>query len=99
MAEEITVKDILIQWLKANGYDGLVDQDCECGCRGDDLMLCAGPCDTCRPGYQGPDIEGDAEWLIYPTREAADQAKEDARWTPVVGEGAAKAVEAEKGEG
>ena len=90
MPDEITVKDILEQWLKANGYGGLVDQDSECGCLADDLCLCGGPCDTCRPGYKGPDMDGECEWMIYPTRQAAETAKEDAKWAPVVGEGAAK---------
>lgn len=44
----MTAKDILIQWLKDNGYDGLCGYTCGCGLSD----LC--PCDcmgTCVPAY------------------------------------------------
>ena len=49
------VRIIVSDWLKANGYDGLVNGDGECGCPIDDLMPCensiAGLGD-CEPAYQ-----------------------------------------------
>ena len=71
----MTVTDILTEWLKANGYDGLVADDAECGCELKDLAPCSGPWDTCRPGYRGPDPENEGGWAMYPTKQAAEEAK------------------------
>ena len=35
-----TVRDIVTEWLRTNGYDGLVEKDGECGCRLEDLFPC-----------------------------------------------------------
>jgi hypothetical protein len=48
-----TVMDIIRQYLRREGYDGLVDAEGECGCLIDDLA----PCESdeivgCRPGYK-----------------------------------------------
>ena len=68
-------KDIVEQWLRLNGYDGLCTVDC--GCELDDLMPCCEPdcCMDCEPGYkascQGPEdcaADGDCPWHIVPTR-------------------------------
>jgi len=75
MSGGINVKKIVRDYLIANNYDGLVDSDGGCGCWLDDLFPCDLPCQTCRPGYKGPDPEHEAPWLIYPTREAAQQAE------------------------
>jgi hypothetical protein len=47
-----TVKDIVIEYLKANGYDGLCSSDC--GCKIDDLIPCSGygSPDMCEPGVK-----------------------------------------------
>ena len=46
----MTVKEIVIKYLKNEGYDGLCGDDC--GCLIDDLFLC-GPCfSDCRPGWK-----------------------------------------------
>ncbi|MGA1846871.1 hypothetical protein [Deferribacter abyssi] len=45
----MTVKDIVIKYLKENGYDGLFDEVLECGCRIGDLMPCYNP-QNCSPG-------------------------------------------------
>lgn len=48
----MSVKEIVADYLKANGYDGLYNGDAECGCDLDDLMPCEGnPC-CCQPGYK-----------------------------------------------
>lgn len=45
----ITVREILNEYLKKHGYDGLSGR--ECGCRLDDLMPCYEPSPDCEPGY------------------------------------------------
>ena len=48
--EKITVKQILIGWLKEHGYDGLCG--CECGCGLDDLWPCNDYAAECMPAYK-----------------------------------------------
>ena len=45
----MNVKEIVIEWLKTNGYDGLACEDC--GCFLDDLMPCENNVQGCKPGY------------------------------------------------
>ena len=67
------VRDIVKEYLIANGYDGLYDPLGDCGCIIDDLF----PCDVsgmCCPGYKvpcPPDCEfgGDCDWHIGEARE------------------------------
>lgn len=47
------VKTIVGDWLKANGYEGLFNENAECGCDLDDLMVCGSPgIETCVPAYK-----------------------------------------------
>lgn len=46
----MTVKEIVIEYLKANGFDGLCTENCGCGI--DDLICCDGPCYLCEPAYR-----------------------------------------------
>ena len=51
-SEGETVGSIIRKWLEVNGYDGLCQEDCECGCKLDDLA----PCESsdfinCIPGH------------------------------------------------
>ena len=49
------VTDIVTQYLKAHGYDGLFNDYMECGCRLGDLHPCdAGPPGECEPGHLVP---------------------------------------------
>jgi len=59
------VKEIVTDYLKANGYDGLYNADVECGCDLNDLMPCGGYTGCCKPGYK-VDCEGCGEydWCI-----------------------------------
>jgi hypothetical protein len=41
----MTVKEIVGQYLKDHGFDGLAGEDCGCG--GDDLMCCCCSADSC----------------------------------------------------
>jgi len=45
----MTVKEIVTEYLKDNGYDGLCSE--ECGCAIDDLMPCNDDQSYCSPGY------------------------------------------------
>ena len=53
------LKEIIVEYLVANGFDGLYLDDC--GCMSDDLMPCGEPSPRCSPGYLNPD-EGDG-WI------------------------------------
>lgn len=72
-----TIKEIAVEWLKANGYDGLY-QDCgDCACLVDDLMPCMDELTSnCTAGYKtkcNPDdcpLDGDCEWHISEKKEA-----------------------------
>ena len=47
------VKTIVGDWLKANGYEGLFNENAECGCDMDDLMACdMSGIDACVPAYK-----------------------------------------------
>lgn len=49
----MNIKEITIEYLKANGFDGLCNGDIECGCRLVDLMPCSGPNErNCEPAYE-----------------------------------------------
>ena len=51
---EMTVKDIVADWLKTHGYDGLLDVDgAGCGCTLDDFCPCGTLCDG-TPAYKWP---------------------------------------------
>ena len=59
--ENMNGKDIIIEWLKEKGFDGLYLPDSECGCCVDDLIPCASdPC-FCEPGKKHINESGDWE--------------------------------------
>jgi len=67
----MNVEQIVKQWLKDNGYDGLCEPIISCGCRSDDLF----PCDSsgivnCLPGYKW------ANGCVYDTKEDTEASKE-----------------------
>jgi len=70
----MTVKEILVKWLKDNGYDGLYYDDADgCGCSIDNLIPCRQSCECCKPAYkvEPPEWakeEGIEEWFS-PTKE------------------------------
>jgi len=70
MKEEITVKEIVREYLVAHGFDGLYSDVGECGCSLDDLMACdmAGTGD-CKPGYKTADPSNQFLYLIGPEKE------------------------------
>lgn len=58
----MTVKEIVIEYLKKNGYDGLYNDDC--GCALDDLIPCCDNIETCMAGVKGKN--GEEDWIIRP---------------------------------
>ena len=49
MSNDMSVRDIVKEFLTKNGYDGLCYDGC--GCPKDDLMLCGGKQGLCLPAY------------------------------------------------
>lgn len=61
----MTIRDIVVAWLKEHGYDGLCEE--ECGCNLNDIMpcnlegkarcragkICNGPCENCYAEGEG----------------------------------------------
>jgi hypothetical protein len=47
----MSVQEILIDWLKSHGYDGLCLPREACGCGINDLCPCGYSCDDCEPAY------------------------------------------------
>lgn len=65
----MTLQQIVREWLKANGYDGLCDCNLECGCSVDDIMPCAEPGTECEAGYQKKgDKDSGYDFVIVPGR-------------------------------
>lgn len=52
------VYSIVKQYLEANGYDGLVESDYECGCRTNDLAPCGEINGNCIAAYEWPGEQG-----------------------------------------
>jgi hypothetical protein len=46
----MTVKEIIIDYIKQHGFDGLCDLECGCGL--DDFAPCGDVRDTCEPAYK-----------------------------------------------
>ena len=76
MAEN--VREIVAEWLKANGFDGLYGYDC--GCTVDDLMPCSSEgLERCEAGYKtkcDPEhcaADGDCDFHIGPAPEKPEK--------------------------
>ena len=61
----MTIKEIITEYLKENGFDGLFFPG-ECACRADDLAPCENILPGCQPGYLGPCPKtcGEHDWHI-----------------------------------
>lgn len=60
-----TVIKIVSEYLKTNGFDGLVQPMAECGCLVGDLAPCCDNISQCKPGYKVEDPNGEpSDWLI-----------------------------------
>jgi len=60
----MTVIEIVREYLKREGYDGLFNAESECGCLFDNLAPCSFMCDECEAGYKHPCTCGDHDWHI-----------------------------------
>ncbi len=77
-AAPITVKQIVSDWLRGNGFDGLCSVDCgydACGCTVDHLAPCGGGCwrgsiMDCQPAFV------DSDGMLWSTKAAADEASQ-----------------------
>ena len=58
------VNEIIEQYLKKNGYNGLCEIDVGCACELSDLFPCNEDFQSCVPGYKIPDPTGEADFLI-----------------------------------
>ena len=57
-------KQILLDYLKANGFDGLCHGPTECGCGLDDLIgTCEGAQPNCKPAYRITNSRGE-DWFL-----------------------------------
>lgn len=73
-----TVIEIVKEHLMANGFDGLVNVDAECGCLCDALVPCCGDFSSCEPAYRGENGET-GDWAMYRTKEQAIESVETVR--------------------
>ena len=66
----MNLRTLTEQWLRANGYDGLLNDSIECGCKVGDLMPCDEPSSQCEPGHfeecDGSCLRGECDWHIAP---------------------------------
>jgi hypothetical protein len=60
----MNVKEIIVDYLKKNGFEGLYNADGECGCLLEDLMPCGEGGDYCEPGYKRPCDCGDHDFHV-----------------------------------
>lgn len=69
--KDVTLQQIVEEWLTKRGCDGLYSDWLECACELGELF--AGQCapeSDCKPGYKIPDPTGEYEYLIGPKPEA-----------------------------
>ena len=50
----MNVREILIDYLIGNGFDGLFNEDGTCACSIDELCACGDPTEHCQPGIKVP---------------------------------------------
>lgn len=62
--------DIVRAYLEANGFDGLVHGDTECGCHLGDFHICGEDFSQCKPAYKQDLEPGDdrGDWWMTTTK-------------------------------
>lgn len=65
-----TVIQMVRLHLQANSFDGLVNQDIECGCELGDLAPCGEIGGSCQAGYKHINPEKSNDWTISPSLDA-----------------------------
>ena len=58
------VKQVILDYLADNGFDGLFSPDYDCACDPSDLAPCEFNCLSCQPGYRVPCDCGDHDFHI-----------------------------------
>lgn len=62
--------EIVALWLQEHGYDGLYNEDDECGCGLGDFCPCENLANNCRAGYSRKTPEGSSvDFVIGPEKE------------------------------
>jgi hypothetical protein len=65
----MNTKEIIRKYLQDNGFDGLWNQDDECGCEITDLCPCGNSFEFCEPGYKRPgEIGEDFDFTVGPDK-------------------------------
>jgi len=66
----MNLKQIIKEYIEKNGFDGLLNQDEECGCLIDDLFPCTNNfnIEDCEPGYKHPGRSEEYDFLICPNK-------------------------------
>lgn len=59
---EVTIPEIVEEWLKAHGYGGLTNDE-DCGCALEDLAPCGGCMCSCFPAYNHGPRDGVDFWM------------------------------------
>ena len=62
----ITVKEIVVDYLKTNGSDGLVNTSIGCTCEISNLIPCEESCAECKAVYMVPSDCGKLDYLPFP---------------------------------
>lgn len=60
------IRNIVQIWLEENGFDGLCEEDYECGCEISELMPCDEPRPGCMAGHKKKDETGEYDFVIVP---------------------------------
>ncbi len=63
-----TAIEIIKQYLIDNDYDGLCNDDLECGCEIADLAPCCSDFSECAPGYKF--VESNGKWIMRKRKDA-----------------------------
>jgi len=93
----MNVKQIVLDYLKENHFDGLCNPDVPCGCLCDDLVPCEGNIANCEPGRREDvdehavcdcDGQGTKHWHVYipPSPELEQHFTDAANWICECGE-------------
>lgn len=61
-------KEIITEYLKQNGFDGLYHSDSDCACRIDDLFTCGCCIGECRAGYIQDYTRDGHDYIIGPNK-------------------------------
>lgn len=71
-----TVKDIVKEYLKENGYDGLYNEAGDCACKLDNLFVCDQVGTECSAGYLQPsDDDSEYEFVIGKVNHGCTETK------------------------